>query len=217
MMTFRSVLWQRRHVGALVGILSALCMAGPDRASAACPTTADLDGGVRAVFANGGATDYRRLDSNLLEIFEPSGTRGTDGIVYTSQYGLYDLEAAEVFAGKRNQESRVILTYSEPVTNLPLPVSGKIWFGAITTSWPDGELVTDTAVYVFGNGDRRRINGCDYDVVPVKASFIAGQDWIMHDYIFIPSLPLAILTGRQFPGMANPEGRALARLEPISR
>jgi len=190
-----------------------------------CPTSIDLDKGVRAVFANGQSTDYKRLDNDLLEIFEPSVPNGADGVIYTSQLGLYDLEAAELHDGKRDTATRLILNYAEaaeslpvPVSakNLPIPVPGEIWLGAVTTSWPSGQLETDTAIYVFGTGISRKIDGCDYDVVPVKASFLAGESWVMHDYMFIPSLLIAILTARQFSGMEHPEGRAVARLERIA-
>ncbi|MFZ1728044.1 MAG: hypothetical protein WBO29_14375 [Albidovulum sp.] len=185
----------------------------PGKAQGQCPTASDMDAGVRAVFANGDVADYRRLKDDLLEIFEAGAADSRDGTIVTSRLGIYDLDAADIVDGVRNTQTALTLKYSAQESDLPIPVSGESWVGGVVTSSPGAAEETQAAVYVFGAGGTREFSGCVYDTIPVKVSFLAGEDWLMEEFIYIPSLPLAILSGHQFSGMDYPEGRAIARLE----
>ena len=199
----------------VMAALFSLSMPLPGMAQGECPTASDMDAGVRAVFANGDVADYRRLKGDLLEIFEAGAAESQDGTVVTSRFGIYDLDAADIMDGVRNAQTALTLRYSAHESDLPIPVSGESWVGGVVTSVPGAAEETEIAVYVFGAGGTREFAGCVYETIPVKVSFLAGEDWLMEEYIFIPSLPMAILSGHQFSGMDFPEGRAVARLERI--
>ncbi len=197
----------------VMAALFGLSLPLPGMAQSGCPTASDMDVGVRAVFANGDLVDYRRLKGDLLEIFEGVAADSQNGTVVTSRLGIYDLDAADVVNGVRNAQTAITLRYSEHESDLPVPVSGEGWVGGVVTSVSGAAEETEAVVYVFGAGGTREFAGCVYETIPVKVSFLADDGWMMEDYIYIPSLPLAILSGHQFSGMDFPEGRAIARLE----
>ena len=199
--------------------ISALVFASiplPGSAQGACPTASDMVSGIRAVVANGERAEYRSLNGNLLEIFEAGDAGGADGTRVTSLLGIYDLGTVDIVNGAPDTDTALTLRYSQSEAELPVPVSGESWVGGVFNSAPDGVEEPEIAVYVFGAGGTREFAGCSYHTIPVKVSFLAGEDWLMEEYIFIPSLPVAILSGHQFAGMDEPEGRALARLERIA-
>lgn len=223
--------------GWLAGALPASAQAAGQ--ATICPGPWDRDAGIRAVYADGSRNDFVADPQGMIRLTEPeAAAEGRMGFVALSRLGLYDVEIAALGAGgDADPDRRLVTVYSEPAETLPEPVEGESWTGAMTTVWPDGSNETATAVYVFGRLGSATFGSCRYDVIPVRASFIpwpetaapgpasalelmardpASTDWVAQEFLYFPTLALAVLTVTQEAGVARLKRRELASLERLA-
>ncbi|MEZ5779951.1 MAG: hypothetical protein R3E44_16480 [Paracoccaceae bacterium] len=182
-----------------------------------CPDPDDLSTGIRAEYSDGGVVDVRSAGGGAVELFEPDAGTGPDGLLFHSLHGLYDTRVAYAAAGTEDPDRSLVYDYSVDPAELPVPEQGESWLGGVTTTWPDGSKDYETAVYVFGRADRRKIGDCDYAAIPVKASFMDGDDWVAQDFIYFSDLGFAIATGIQSADDESPLWRAVVSLSPLGR
>ncbi|MCC0064776.1 MAG: hypothetical protein H6895_11915 [Defluviimonas sp.] len=206
---------------AALGNAPALAQSAADAGGApVCPVPDDLTSGIRAEYADGGTVEIRAAGPGEIAFVETAPEAGPDdpGLSFLSRLGLYDTEVWETTGALAANPDRMLrYDYTEDPAKLPSPVSGESWLGGVTTIWPDGSRGCETAVYVFGRTDRRTIGGCEYVAMPVKASFMQGDDWVAQDFLYFPDLGFAVATGINDNDRAQPFWRALARMTPIAR
>jgi hypothetical protein len=192
----------------------AVALGATGAAASGCPVPGDLVKGIRAEFSDGGRADYRAASSDIVTIRFTVAGQAEPGMIYEAKAGLYDLSAAAVQGGAADPGQSLIYRYSTDPVDLPIPEPGEAWVGAVTTEYPDGAELTETAVYVFGRADvARKIGECSFRTVPVKASFVDGEgDWIALDLIWFTDLGFAVTTGQSASGEDGKRARALVAL-----
>lgn len=230
-------------VALVAGVLApaAFAEAGGPAAPAVCPGPWDLEAGISAVYADGSRNDFTTQADGMIRVTEAeSAAEGRAGFVALSRLGLYDVEIAALdAAGAADPGRRLVTVYSEPADTLPEPEEGGGWMGAMTTVWPDGSHETATAVYAFGRLRSEEFGPCRYDTVPVRASFIpwpeadgaaqapvssldlasrepVSSDWIAQEFLYFPTLRIAVLTVAQEAGVARLKRRVLSELRRIA-
>lgn len=224
---------------AAVGVVGALPAAGQQAGSVVCPGPWDIEAGISAVYADGSRNDFLAAADGMIRVSEADDpAQGRAGFVALSRLGLYDVEIAGLdAAGGADPGRRLVTVYSEPAGALPEPQEGGGWMGAMTTVWPDGSHETATAVYAFGRLRSEELGACRYDTIPVRASFIpwpetaageplsardlasrepASSDWIAQEFLYFPTLRIAVLTVAQEAGVARLKRRVLSELRRIA-
>ena len=225
----------------LAGVLLApavLAEGSGEAAPAVCPGPWDLEAGISALYADGSRNDFTAEADGMIRVAEAeAAAEGRAGFVALSRLGLYDVEIAGLdAAGAADPGRRLVTVYSEPAGTLPEPEQGGGWMGAMTTVWPDGSHETATAVYAFGRLRSEEFGPCRYDTVPVRASFIpwpeattegpvssldlasrepASSDWIAQEFLYFPTLRIAVLTVAQEAGVARLKRRVLSELRRV--
>ncbi|MCB2129367.1 MAG: hypothetical protein KDE03_09900 [Rhodobacteraceae bacterium] len=179
-----------------------------------CPVPEDLSKGIRAEFSDGGLAEYRATDNDIVTVRFTAAGQPDPGMIYEAKAGLYDLSASSMRGGKADPGQSLTYRYSTDPADLPVPKPGDAWVGTVTTEYPDGAELTETAVYVFGRADvARKIGECSFRTVPVKASFIDAEgDWVALDLIWFTDLGFAVTTGQSASGDGGRRARALVAL-----
>lgn len=163
-----------------------------------CVTADQVRSGLRVDYQDGGRVLVRLMQNGLVELREIGSAEGGGDLHFVSRFGIYDLEASLADDGEAAADHRVIYDYG----GLPLlepMVGGTGWVGPVTASFPDGEVETQTAAYVFGAGETVTLAGCSYDAVAVEATFLREGGWEGQRFLFFPALEFAVLVGRSGP------------------
>ena len=181
-----------------------------------CLTASDLQQGIRAEFRDGSLTDYRGGDAGLVAVFERPDPSQSSGVAFVSRLGLYDLEAAAIDGGETIPDQRLLMHYSVDLDQLPAPRPGEFWVGRTTTTYADGKSDDAQAVYVFGNAREVELGGCSYHAVPVKASFIWSDGWMMQEFLYLDALGIGIIVASQYSSETEPAKFVLAGLSRIT-
>lgn len=200
-----------------VAMAVAAALAAPAAAGAeGCLTRADLQQGIRAEFRDGSLTDYRGGEAGLVAVFERPDPTLSSGVAFVSRLGLYDLEAAAVDGGETVADQRLLMRYSVDLDQLPAPKPGESWVGKTTTTYADGQTDDAEVVYVFGNARDVDLGGCSYHAVPVKASFIWTDGWMMQEFLYLDALGIGIIVASQYSSEPQPAKFVVAGLSRIT-
>lgn len=231
---------RRQGAMALILIIGGLPAVGQEAgAPAVCPGPRDRDAGISAIYADGSRNDFTTDPGGMIRVSEPEAAdKGRAGFIALSRLGLYDVEIAALVGDRADPDRRLVTVYSEPAGILPEPVQGGTWMGAMTTIWPDGSHETATAVYAFGRLRSQDFGPCRYDTIAVRASFIpwpeqgapdgpasaldlaaldpVSADWIAQEFLYFPTLQIAVLTVTQEAGVARLKRRELTELRRLA-
>ncbi len=170
-----------------------------------CLTRDDLAKGLRATYLDGSVVDYLSEGDDLVRVTETPDEKAPQAVRFLSRYGVYDLKAQGLIDGTPQPDQVLEYSYSDPDgKEPPRPDPGTVWLGHSTTTYVDGATDGAVAVMVFGQEGKVRLGDCDYAVVPVTASYLAGESWTSQDYDWLPELGIGILTRREGSEAARP-------------
>lgn len=197
--------------GALV--LFAAVAGAPLPALAECMTRQDVTKGLRATYMDGSVVDYLSEGADLVRVTETSDLSAPQAVSFLSRYGVYDLKAQGLIDGTPQPDQVLDYSYSDADGNEPpRPDPGQVWLGHSTTTYADGATDGAVAVMVFGQEGKLRLGDCDYAVVPVTASYLAGETWTSQDFDWLSDLGIGILTRREGSEAPRPSAYKLTGL-----
>lgn len=182
---------------AAIGLFATLTIL-PVPALAACLTQADLAKGLRATYLDGSVIDYQAEGDDMVQVTETPDLKAPQAVRFQSRFGIYDLSAQGLVDGLPQAGQVLEYSYSDAAGNTPpRPAPGAIWLGQSTTTYVDGTSNSAVAVMVFGTEGKVRLGECDYAVIPVTASYLAGESWTAQDFDWLSDLGIGLLTRRE--------------------
>ncbi len=185
-----------------------VCALAAAPVSADCVGPADLDLGVRVDYADGTWAELRRAGDDLLRLTEsPDPASGTSRALIL-RHGLYETEAIEDAAAP----DRIVRTAWSGAngTEPPMPEPGTSWLALAEVTRPDGSELRVDAAFTFGMLEKVTLNGCPYERVNVKASFLGGDGWMWQEFVYFPALGFAVVMGNQTSADTSPRRFTLA-------
>lgn len=170
--------------------IPSLLIAGftPILAQAACPTAADMAGGIAftidgteqetySTFAPGVvASVYESSDGNLLRALLGKG--------------IYLLEFADLEDGKPVPNSRTTFSHIFKPTDMPEPKANAVWVSELT-KLEQGSPIRETHDHRFGDLTQITFGRCTYDMIPVEVSY-GDELETLDSYAYLPQLGFAI-------------------------
>lgn len=175
-------------------VLMLLCLTAP-LGAAACPTGADLVGGIRLTDPDGVTETFREM--------QPGVVRGlytlddTTTIRNLLGQGVYLLEVVDLENGAPVPDTRS--TYSFPIApaDMPRPTPNGGWTTKVATLI-DGSLGSETQVYSFGALTTQTYGACSYNMIPITVSFPPDPSDYRDTLHYLPALGFSYLAESAF-------------------
>lgn len=169
-------------------------LAAPSGA-AACPTGADLAGGIRLTDPDGITETFRQVQPGIVQ-----GSYTLDDTTTVRNLlgqGVYLLEVVDLENGVPQPETRA--TYSFPLSppEMPQPRPGGGWSTKVA-SLVQGAFETETQEYRFGALTTIAFGGCVYDMIPVEVRFPPDPSDYVDTAHFLPELGFSYLAESAF-------------------
>ncbi len=161
----------------------------PAASFGACPTAADLDGGIRILSLEHEVETFSRLDDGTVQVtsfYDPG-----NGYRYTLAKGLYMLTFEDIADGTAIPETAEVFAYPVPADDLPVPVPGGSWQGGVSVN--GGDPAEEPQSYQFGEATTLTIGACTYDVIPVLARLGDSADGFLERYFYLPELGISFI------------------------
>ncbi|MBE9639466.1 hypothetical protein [Salipiger mangrovisoli] len=157
--------------------------------AASCPTSADLDTGIRLRGAEGASELFTRQGPALVRsVYEQDGVAVTRTLLGS---GLYVLETLDLEDGAPVPETRTTFGFPMPPAAMPMPKPAGSWTVKVTVT-EAGRLGTEVQSYRFGPETEITFGACTYDMIPI----IQHYDDETIDYVtWLPELGLSFLSG----------------------
>jgi len=176
----------------------ALClMVLPAVAGAACPTAADMGGGVEVTFANGDVTVLRDRGAGMIEVEEYYAWHD-EGRRYFAYLGLYVTDEGPLtWDGSAGAGASVRTFYPVDVLEMPVPTAdAPDWEGVLRRDIGDDLSETPRYVVKFGAMAPVEIGGCVYEAVAVGESLRPGAQDQKDQYSwYLPELGAGFIMG----------------------
>ncbi|MBY5931769.1 hypothetical protein KUV51_02055 [Tateyamaria omphalii] len=168
------------------------CLLALPGTAMACPTSADLDTGVRFELASGEWETFRRISDAVIEAtfyYEP----GEATQVSLSQ-GIYILSIIEVESNALVPSTRETFTYPLRPGEMPDPAGGGGW-NVEATLLSSGGLDREVQSYTFGTSRRQGYGACFYEMIPITYRYrLEGEEETGTDELhYLPELGISYL------------------------
>lgn len=166
-----------------------LVLAGAARA--ACPTAADLPGGIKFNTSDGEFEAFRRLDNGLVQGF--FGLDSHIGSRTLLARGIYLLEVVDVENGVADATTRTTYSYPNAPADMPEPTPGGTWTVTAATL-ANGQIGSERQIYEFGEKTEISFEDCRYDMMPITIFYPDENDPARRDVLYyLPALGISYL------------------------
>jgi hypothetical protein len=163
-------------------------------AHAACPTAADLDGGIRFDLASEEWEVFIRTGDGLVQadFFYDDG----QGSRVLLAKGIYLLQVVDFEPSGLIPDTRQNFSYPLRPSEMPDPVPGGGWSVKAAVLGPEG-LTEEVQVYSFGEIVPHTFGACTYDRMEITIEYPAeGEETVSRDFIhWLPELGVSFLAG----------------------
>ncbi|MFY0635101.1 MAG: hypothetical protein JXQ91_14905 [Vannielia sp.] len=149
-------------------LMVAAALAAPAPALAACPTAADLEGGLRLDLATGETETVTRAEAGTT--VSTIGAEGFATRIRLAQ-GIYPLEVVQLEDGAPSQPPT---TYDYGQSPLPAPAPGLE--ASLEVALSDGAGRSQRHDYSFGSPVTWTYGACAYEVIPVTTRHFSGGE-----------------------------------------
>ncbi|MCR8550353.1 hypothetical protein M4578_21230 [Salipiger sp. P9] len=164
-------------------------LALPSGALADCPSSADLDRGIRFHIEGGDTEVFRRYGPDVIASVYSSG--GEDTRVLLGR-GMYVLEVADMSQGAPVAESATVYAFPMAPSEMPLPSPEAGWTVNVAVKEAQG-LDQELQIYSFGPLSEVSFGECVYTMIPVIQSYRPDPFEVVDFVNWLPELGLSYL------------------------
>ncbi len=172
-----------------------LC-SGAAYAQSACPTVADLPGGIVVVDDQDATETFYPLTPGVIRS-DYLDTDGTGSRTLLGQ-GVYLLQYLYLEGGAPQVNTRATTSYPMTPVDMPVPTPGGAWNTAFASVSETGRVSGEVLAAVFGDLSELTIGACSYDMIPVTIDY--QSDGYQELIYFLPQLGFGLFVGTRNVG-----------------
>lgn len=176
-------------------IRPAIAFAMVAQTALACPTAADLAGGVRITDADGSVDTYTDGGNSTIQQVIDFGDGGVAR--NTLAQGVYVLRLSVEEDGVLDLGSVLATTYDRAPAALPRPTANLKMRLRTTVTDQEGSY-KEQQDHQWGESEPFAIGTCSYDSIPGTVRYVSEFDTIVETQRYLPAMEIAILTSYTF-------------------
>ena len=157
----------------------------------ACPTGADLAGGIQFELDGEATETYKTINEGVVSV-EYKASDGYQSRILLGK-GIYLLEFAEIVDGNIDTSSRTTYSHELKPVNMPDPTPMGRWVSKAAVL-DAGSPYSEIQNHSFGPMTTLTIGSCSYDMIPISVHY-DDEDRTIDLLEYMPDLGLAILSG----------------------
>lgn len=181
------------HLGNITSGLAAGLLLLTSGAALACPTSADLGGGIRVTSPDGEVETFTRTSEHIVtSAYRFEEGEGSDSML---AQGTYVVQLVDIYDGKPDPDTRQRYSYPLAAGDMPPPTPGGVWSTKAAALDADG-LRAEHHEFTFGAQTSFTIGACTYAMIPITAIY-KGEENFTEELFHLPDLGFALLRSYQ--------------------